>query len=87
LFVPGDRGTVGKDKDKKGKHPLQKFAHILVRGGRAKDLPGVRYTAICGKLDLPMLERRLHGRSKFGVPLKRKEDLVLQYRYQKFRYN
>jgi small subunit ribosomal protein S12 len=40
---------------------------VLVRGGRAKDVPGVKYTAICGKFDLPRLEDRNNGRSKFGM--------------------
>lgn len=59
IYIPGDR-------KKEDKHPLQKFSVVLVRGGRTKDLPGLKYKAICGKFDLPRLEIRRNGRSKFG---------------------
>lgn len=50
-------------------HNLQKHSVVLVRGGRVKDLPGVRYTIIRGKYDLQRLgDERLNGRSKYGVP-------------------
>lgn len=48
-------------------HNIQRFNDVLIRGGRAKDLPGVRYTLIRGKLDLLPVPGRVHARSKFGV--------------------
>jgi small subunit ribosomal protein S12 len=50
-------------------HNLQKHSSVLVRGGRVKDLPGVRYTIIRGKLDLQRLVNRRKRRSKYGTPL------------------
>jgi small subunit ribosomal protein S12 len=47
-------------------HNLQKFNDVLVRGGRVKDLPGIKYTLIRGKLDLYGIFGRKHGRSKYG---------------------
>jgi small subunit ribosomal protein S12 len=49
------------------KHNLQKFSTVLIRGGRAKDLPGVKYRAIRGVLDLKHVYDRFQGRSKYGV--------------------
>jgi small subunit ribosomal protein S12 len=48
-------------------HNLQKYNDGLVRGGRAKDLPGIRYTVIRGSLDLAAVPFRTRGRSKYGV--------------------
>jgi small subunit ribosomal protein S12 len=48
-------------------HNLQKYNDVLVRGGRARDLPGIRYTIIRGKLDLLGLLDRRHARSKYGT--------------------
>jgi len=48
-------------------HNLQKHSRILVHGGRAKDTPGIRYTAIRGKYDLDPLHGRKNKRSKYGV--------------------
>jgi len=50
-------------------HNLQKHSVVLVRGGRVKDLPGVRYTIIRGKYDLQRLINRRKGRSKYGTTL------------------
>ncbi len=50
-------------------HNLQKYSAVLVRGGRAKDLPGVRYTTIRGKYDLHRLVLRRKSRSKYGAHL------------------
>src|SRR3954470_1834949 len=50
-------------------HNLQKHSAVLVRGGRVKDLPGVRYTIIRGKLDLQRLVDRRKRRSKYGTAL------------------
>lgn len=48
-------------------HNLQKHSVVLVRGGRVKDLPGVRYTTIRGKYDLQRLVLRRKRRSKYGT--------------------
>ncbi len=52
-------------------HNLQSYSHVLVRGGRANDLPGVRYTLIKGVLDFSWEEnsRRAKSRSKYGISL------------------
>lgn len=50
-------------------HNLQKHSVVLVRGGRVKDLPGVRYTIIRGKYDLQRLVDRRKRRSKYGTTL------------------
>ena len=50
-------------------HKLQKFSSVLVRGGRVRDVPGVRYKAIRGKYDLTSDESflRVNARSKYGL--------------------
>lgn len=48
-------------------HNLQEHAVVLVRGGRVKDLPGVRYHIVRGSLDLQGVENRKQGRSKYGA--------------------
>lgn len=50
-------------------HNLQKHSIVLVRGGRVKDLPGVRYTIVRGKYDLQRLVNRRKRRSKYGTTL------------------
>lgn len=57
-YIPGIRGV---DKD------LQKHSVVLVRGGRVKDLPGVKYTIICGVYDMKPVYARRKSRSKYGV--------------------
>jgi len=47
-------------------HTLQEHSVVLVRGGRVKDLPGVRYHIIRGTLDSVGVEGRRQGRSKYG---------------------
>ena len=47
-------------------HNLQEHAVVLVRGGRVKDLPGVRYHIVRGSLDLQGVSNRKQGRSKYG---------------------
>jgi len=47
-------------------HQLQEHSVVLVRGGRVKDLPGVRYHIIRGGLDTTGVENRKQGRSKYG---------------------
>ena len=48
-------------------HNLQEHSVILIRGGRVKDLPGVRYHTVCGALDTTGVDGRMHGRSKYGT--------------------
>ena len=48
-------------------HTLQEHSVVLVRGGRVKDLPGVRYHIVRGTLDAAGVNGRLQSRSKFGV--------------------
>jgi len=47
-------------------HNLQEHSMVLVRGGRVKDLPGVRYHIVRGTLDTEGVEDRQQGRSKYG---------------------
>ena len=49
------------------KHNLQEHSTVLIRGGRVKDLPGVRYHIIRGTLDTQGVEGRRQGRSKYGA--------------------
>ncbi|OQA03280.1 MAG: 30S ribosomal protein S12 [bacterium ADurb.Bin400] len=48
-------------------HQLQEHSVVLVRGGRVKDLPGMRYHIVRGKLDLSGVKGRKKGRSKYGA--------------------
>jgi small subunit ribosomal protein S12 len=47
-------------------HNLQEHSVVLIRGGRVKDLPGVRYHIVRGSLDTAGVEGRRQGRSKYG---------------------
>ena len=47
-------------------HNLQEHSIVLIRGGRVKDLPGVRYHVVRGSLDCEGVENRIQGRSKYG---------------------
>ena len=51
-------------------HNLQEHAVVLIRGGRVKDLPGVRYHVVRGKLDTLGVADRYQGRSKYGAKKK-----------------
>ena len=53
-------------------HNLQEHAVVLVRGGRVKDLPGVRYHIVRGTLDTAGVKNRAQGRSKYGVKMTNK---------------
>jgi len=64
-------------------HTLQKHSNVLVRGGRVKDLPGMRYTIIRGKEDLKSMVRCRKARSKYGVS---RVLTRLDNRYKKFKY-
>ena len=48
-------------------HNLQEHSVVLIRGGRVKDLPGVRYHIIRGTMDTAGVDDRRHGRSKYGA--------------------
>ncbi len=48
-------------------HNLQEHSVVLIRGGRVKDLPGVRYHIVRGTLDTAGVKNRVQGRSKYGV--------------------
>ncbi|MDR3144577.1 MAG: 30S ribosomal protein S12 [Puniceicoccales bacterium] len=48
-------------------HKLQEHSVVLVRGGRVKDLPGVRYHVVRGTLDCSGVDKRRRSRSKYGV--------------------
>ena len=48
-------------------HNLQEHSVVLIRGGRVKDLPGVRYHIIRGTLDTQGVNGRMQGRSKYGA--------------------
>ncbi|PIM95986.1 30S ribosomal protein S12 [Candidatus Hodgkinia cicadicola] len=54
-YIPGER------------HNLQEHSVVIVRGGRVKDLPGVRYHLVKGLLDLNCVEGRKNSRSKYGT--------------------
>lgn len=57
-------------------HGLQEHSVVLVRGGRVKDLPGVRYHVVRGALDSGGVENRKRGRSKYGAKLPKKTVIL-----------
>jgi small subunit ribosomal protein S12 len=62
------------------KHNLQRHSVVLVRGGRVKDLPGVRFTIIRGKFDLQRLEMRRRGRSHYGASKPESDKVSVYYK-------
>jgi len=48
-------------------HSLAKFSTVLVRGGKIKDLPGIKYQIVRGKFDLRAVVKRATSRSKYGA--------------------
>jgi len=54
-------------------HNLQEHSIVLIRGGRVKDVPGVRYHIIRGTLDAQGVEDRKRGRSKYGAKRPKKK--------------
>ena len=48
-------------------HNLQEHSVVLIRGGRVRDLPGVRYHVVRGTLDTQGVQKRRQGRSKYGA--------------------
>ncbi len=57
-------------------HNLQEHSMVLVRGGRVKDLPGVRYHIVRGALDSAGVTDRMRGRSKYGTKRPKKGGAV-----------
>jgi small subunit ribosomal protein S12 len=64
-------------------HNLQKHSVVLVRGGRVKDLPGVKYTIIRGKYDLQRLTSCRNARSKYGVKALTENVIIHSYHKSK----
>ena len=58
---PQRRGVPGEG------HNIQEHSVILIRGGRVKDVPGVRYHTVRGRLDTEGVKDRKRGRSKYGA--------------------
>ncbi|MDO5717265.1 MAG: 30S ribosomal protein S12 [Tissierellia bacterium] len=54
-------------------HNLQEHSVVILRGGRVKDLPGVRYHIVRGTLDAAGVENRMQGRSKYGAKKPKKK--------------
>jgi len=62
-------------------HTLQEYSTVLMRGGRVKDLPGIKYHLIRGKYDFLGLKNRRQARSKYGTKkIKSLKHLVLFFR-------
>lgn len=55
-------------------HNLQEHSVVLVRGGRVKDLPGVRYHVVRGAFDTSGVANRKQGRSKYGAKLEKAKE-------------
>ena len=55
-------------------HNLQEHSVVLIRGGRVKDLPGVRYHIVRGALDASGVVKRRQGRSKYGAERPKNKD-------------
>ena len=55
-YIPGE-----------GEHNLQEYSNVIIRGGRVKDLPGVKYHLVRGKLDFAGMVSRKTSRSKYGT--------------------
>ncbi len=52
-------------------HNLQEHSVVMIRGGRVKDLPGVRYHIVRGVLDTAGVDKRMQQRSKYGAKRKK----------------
>jgi small subunit ribosomal protein S12 len=57
-------------------HSLQEHSIVMIRGGRVKDLPGVRYHVIRGTLDCEGVQERMRGRSKYGSKRPKKKKIA-----------
>jgi len=56
-------------------HDLQEHSIVVIRGGRVKDLPGVRYHVIRGALDCEGVQNRGQGRSKYGAKMPKQKKV------------
>ena len=55
-YIPGE-----------GEHNLQEYSNVIIRGGKVKDLPGIKYHLVRGKLDFAGMTTRKTSRSKYGT--------------------
>lgn len=55
-YIPGE-----------GEHSLQEYSNVIIKGGRVKDLPGIKYHLVRGKLDFAGMTSRKTSRSKYGT--------------------
>lgn len=55
-YIPGE-----------GEHNLQEYSNVIIRGGKVKDLPGIKYHLVRGKLDFAGMTSRKTSRSKYGT--------------------
>jgi len=55
-------------------HNLQEHSIVLLRGGRVRDLPGVRYHVVRGVMDATGVDNRKQGRSRYGSKMPKKDD-------------
>ena len=60
-------------------HNLQEHSSVLIRGGRVRDLPGVRYHIIRGTLDAAGVAKRMQGRSLYGAKKPKKKQARSKY--------
>ena len=65
----GQRSYIGGEG-----HNLQEHSTVIIRGGRVKDLPGVRYHIVRGTLDCAGIEARRQGRSLYGTKKPHEEE-------------
>jgi len=65
-------------------HNLQEHSVVLIRGGKVKDLPGVRYHIIRGTLDSAGVANRLQSRSKYGTKRPKQKKIMLDLRCNVF---
>jgi small subunit ribosomal protein S12 len=65
LLLSNQRRTIGYIPGEG--HTLQEHSIVLIRGGRAKDLPGVKYHLVSGSLDFKNVKKRKQKRSKYGI--------------------
>lgn len=63
-------------------HNIRRHSSVLVRGGGARDLPGVRYTCIRGVFDFSKVLKRFNRRSRYGVPKPDSEKKKLRRKFR-----
>jgi small subunit ribosomal protein S12 len=62
-YIPGEGG-----------HGLHEHSHVLVRGGRVRDLPGVQYKRVRGALQRDGVAKRITSRSKYGTEYRKRDE-------------